>query len=309
MSLITAKYVTASAQTALQFNSETGWRSVSRGLRLVVLGYVVLIAGTPLGLALLRLGLSDAPLIRTPAGATAEDRDLVLLMALGTLGLTALFSYGLVLVGQWHCLMYSPQSQHAKELMYVCFNCVLMASLLNGLGAYLDGGSTYAALRAGPDELDRLDLWSASNLLQVGSAALGLLGAWLFSGYLRTVASCLQDKARARSVDVSMLLMGLLLGGSVGALFLVQRLSFRAQSVPWLVAGWLFCFALHLNAVHGVSRCLQAGLRRGLSRTMIRVVPGGAVAMHTLSGLHRMVKRPQDQPRRGGAPAPGSALG
>src|SRR5215469_17890687 len=38
MSLITAKYVNASAQTALQFNSETGWRAVSRGLRLVVLG-------------------------------------------------------------------------------------------------------------------------------------------------------------------------------------------------------------------------------------------------------------------------------
>jgi hypothetical protein len=305
MSLITAKYVNASTETALQYNSETGWRAVSRGLRLVVLGYIILIGGTGLGLALLRLGLSDAPLIRTAAGA--EDRDLVLLMALGALGLTALFSYGLVLVGQWHCLMYSPQAQHAKELMYVCFNCVLMASLMNGLGAYLDGGSTYAALRAGPDELDRLDLWSAGNLLQLGSAALGLLGAWLFSGFLRTVASCLQDRARARSVDVSLLLMGLLLGGSVGALFLVQRLSFRAQSVPWLVAGWLLCFALHLSAVNGVSRCLQAGLRRGLSRTMIRVVPRGAVAMHTLSGLHRMVEGTKDQPNRGGAPAPGSA--
>ena len=107
-------------------------------------------------------------------------------------------------------------------------------------------------------------------------------------------------------MDVSLLLMGLLLGGSVGALFLVQRLSFRAQSVPWLVAGWLFCFALHLNAVHGVSRCLQAGLRRGLSRTMLRIVPHGAVTLHTLSGLHRMVKATHDQPGRGGAPAPGS---
>ncbi len=307
MSLITAKYVNTPAQTALQFNSESSWRAVSRGLRLVVLGYVVLIGGTPLGLALLRLGLSDAPLIRTTAGATAEDRDLVLLMALGTLALTALVSYGLVLVGQWHCLMYSPQTQHAKEMMYVCFNCVLMASLLNGLGAYLDDGATYAALRAGPDELDRLDMWSAGNLLQLGSAALGLIGAWVFSGFLRTVAGCLQDQRRARRVDLSLLLMGLLLGGSVGALFLVQRLSFRAQSVPWLVGGWLLCFALHLNAVNGVSRCLQAGLRRGLSRTMIRVVPGGAVPMHTLSGLHRMMKGPQDQSRRPGAPAPGSA--
>ncbi len=305
MTLTTAKYLGAPAESALHFNTEAGWRSVSRGLRLVVLGYVVLIGGTALGLALLQLGLSDALLVRR--SAAGEDRGLLLLMALLSLGLTAVLSYGLVLVGQWHCLMYSPQAQHAKELMYVCFNCVLMASLLNGLGAYIDDGRTYAALRKGVDELDRLDLWSAGNLLQLGSAALGMLGAWVFSGYLRAVAGCLNDRARARSVDVSLLLMGLLLGGSVGALFLVQRLSFRAQSVPWLVAGWLFYFALHLNAVHGVSRCLQAGLRRGLSRTMLRVVPHGAVTMHTLSGLHRLANGTKKEPARaGGVPAPGS---
>lgn len=303
MTLVTEKYLHAPAENALQFNSETGWRAVSRGLRLVVLGYVVLIGGTALGLALLRLGLADGPLVRNAAG---EDRGLLLLLALGALGLTALCSYGLVLVGQWRCLMYSPQAQHAKELMYVCFTCVLLASLLNGFGAYLDDGRTYAALRAGPDELDRLDLWGAGNLLQLGSAALGLFGAWVFSGFLRAVAGCLQDRAQARRVDVSLLLMGLLLGGSVGALFLVQRLSFRAQSVPWLVGGWLLCFALHLNAVHGVSRCLQAGLRRGLSRTMVRIVPHGAVPMHTLSGLHRLTHGTKAEPRRPGAPAPGS---
>jgi len=137
MTLTTAKYLTASTtDNALQFNSENGCQAVSRGLRLIITGYVVLIGGTALGLFLVRWGLQDGPLVRL-SSAAADDRDLVLLMAVLTLGLTALFSYGLVLVGQWHCLMYSPQAQHAKELMYVCFNCLLLASLLNGLGAYL----------------------------------------------------------------------------------------------------------------------------------------------------------------------------
>jgi hypothetical protein len=88
-------------------------------------------------------------------------------------------------------------------------------------------------------------------------------------------------------VDLSLLLMGLLVGGSIGALFCVQRLSFRAQSVPWLIGGWLLCFVLHLNAVNSVFRCLHANLRRGLSRQVPRLA-SGAVPMHTLSGLHRL---------------------
>jgi hypothetical protein len=192
--------------------------------------------------------------------------------------------------------MYSPQAQHAKELMYACFNCLLMASLLNALGAYLDGGQVYATLRGGLDELDRLDLWSAGNLLQLSSAVLGLLAALVFSGYLRTVAGCFRDTARVRRVDLSLWLMGLLLGGSVGALFCVQRLSFRAQSIPWLVGGWLFCFALHLYAVGGAYRCVQGGLRRGRwSGPSLRQDPGAAVGVRSLSGLHRLAKKAQDR--------------
>ena len=288
MRLITAKYVSAPTESALQYNTETGWRSVGRGLRLVMLGYVVLLCGAGLGLGLLRVGMMDTPVVRKVADP--DDRDLVLAMGLLTLGLTALLSYALVLVGQWSCLMYSPQTQHAKELIYICFNCVLMASLLNGVGAYLDGGSTYAALRGGVDELDRLDLWSAGNLLQISSAVLGLFGAVVFSGYLRAVAGCFQDQSGARRVDLSLLLMGLLVGCSIGALFCVQRLSFRAWAVPWLIGGWLLCFVLHLNAVNAVFRCLHANLGRGLSRQVPRVASGGAVAMHTLSGLHRLAK-------------------
>jgi hypothetical protein len=291
MTLTTAKYLAATTtDNALQFNSESGWQAVSRGLRLIVTGYVVLIAGTALGLFLIRWGLEDGPLVRL-SSAAASDRDLLLLMAVLTLGATAIFSYGLVLVGQWHCLMYSPQAQHAKELMYVCFNCLLLGSLLNGLGAYLDGGRAYAALREGADGLDRLDLWATGNLLQLASAVLGLGAALVFSGFLRTVAGCFRDTARVRRVDLSLWLMGLLLGGSVGALFCVQRLSFRAQSLPWLVGGWLLCFALHLYAVSGAYLCVQGGLRRGRwANPSLRQDPGAAVGVRSLSGLHRLAQ-------------------
>jgi hypothetical protein len=295
MGLITAKYFHDCTETPLQFNTESGWKSVCTGLRLVVVGYVILIGGALAGWLLLRIGLDDGPIVRLTSRSTQDDRDTFIL--LGVLALTGagLFSYGFVLAGQWQCLMYAPQRQHTKELMYVCFNLVLVGSLLNAIGVYLDGARTYAAIREGLDEVAKLDPLSPGTLLQLGSIALGLVGSLVFSQFLRSVASCFQDRARVRSVDLNLGFVGLLVGGSAGTLLCVARLSFRAEFVPWLVSGWLLCFLWHLYLVYSVCRCLEDGLTSGAE------VNGkwtrqdqGATALHSLSGLHRLVKQTEE---------------
>jgi hypothetical protein len=40
---------------------------------------------------------------------------------------------------QWRCLTYAPERQGARELMYVCLNLVVIASLMNVAVAVLDG--------------------------------------------------------------------------------------------------------------------------------------------------------------------------
>jgi hypothetical protein len=291
MSLLTARYLMDREDEPTQFNSDAGWQAVSRGLLLVVLGYLVLIAGSVVGLLLLRLGVEDGPVIRH-LNQAMEDREAFLLLGLAALGLTALFSYGLVLAGQWRCLRYAPQHQHAKELMYLCFNCLVVGSALNVAGAYLDGARTYAALRGGLDQVNRLDLTSTGNVMQLASMGLGLVGSLVFSQFLRNVATCFHDEARVRSVDLNLAFVGLLLGGSVGTLFLVRRVAPKAELLPWLAAGWLACFAWHLLLVNGVRRCLRRGLDAGLGQdgASLRQDLPGAVHIHSLSGLYRMVR-------------------
>lgn len=295
MSLVTAKYFRDCTETPLQANTESGWKAVSTGLRLVALGYVILISGAVAGWLLLRAGMEDGPIVGLSSDAIQEERETCLLLGVLILAATALFSYGFVLVGQWHCLMYSPQHQNAKELMYVCFNLVLLGSLLNVVGAYLDGARTYAALRQGLAEVANLDPWSPGTLLQLCSVVLGLLGSLVFSQFLRTVASCFQDRARTQSVDLNLGFVGLLLGGSAGTLLCVARLSFRAAFLPWLACGWLLCFLWHLYLVCSVYRCVEDGLKRGAE------VDGkwlrrdqGSIVMHSLSGLHRLANRVKD---------------
>jgi hypothetical protein len=290
MTLRSAKFLTNVDDQPMQFNGGPGWQQISAGLRLVAWGYTALLIGSIVGVLLVWVVLSGHAVF----GPRPSDdySDQLLLFAVLTLGLTAIVSYGLVLAGQWRCLMYAPQRGSAKELIYVCLHCVLIGSVLNGVGAYLDGGKTYAALQQGWEGLHALDAWSPANMVQAGSLLLGVAGSLVFSQFLRNVAECFNDRRAARAVDFNLLFMGLLIGGSVGTHLFIRRLSLQGDTLPWLIGGWLLCFAWHLGLVIGVRWSVDAGLRR---LAVPRHVPppvgvAGAVLTHTLSGLRRIAR-------------------
>ena len=293
MVLSMAKYVHDDNDAPRQAAAlDKGWQDISKGLTLVVQGYLVLVIGGVLGAGLVWLAVRRGrPLPGLEFARGAGDG--LLLLGVVTLGLTALLSYGLVLGGLWRCLMYAPQRQSAKELMYVCITAILMASLLNVAGVWADGDRAYAALQHGWDDRAQLELHSPGVLLQLGSAGLGLFGSLVFSQFLRNAAGCFNDRARMRSVDLNLALVGLLLGGSVGTVFFVHRVAL--QLLPWLAGGWLLCLAWHLLLVRGVRRCVEEGFR---TQPSIRAAlpPGeetkasGAITMHSLSGLRRLAQ-------------------
>ena len=291
MELFMTKFVKDADNSPLQYNAKSGWQEVSKGLALVVRGYCVLIAGGPLAFLCIALacGGGPAPVRQT---LTQQNRDDLLLVGVLMVGVTALLSYGLVLLGQWRCLMYAPERQGARELMYVCLNLVIIASLMNVAGAVLDGAGTYAALRQGAACEDRLEWRSAGTLLQLGSAVVGLLASLIFSQFLRTVASCFDDRSRVRSVDFNLAFLGLLLGGSCGTFLYVRRLASQTEMLPWLAGGWLLCFAWHLWLVNRVRQSVRTALQeepKPQRDWTVQAVPGG-VLLHTLSGLRRMAR-------------------
>jgi hypothetical protein len=291
MSLRSAGFLQKMDSRVLQFNALLGWRQISAGLRLVAFGYCALLLGSAVSAVLIWSALSDQPLFGLNTGR--DDRNLLPLFLGASLLLTALFSYGLVIAGQWRCLMYAPQRSNAKELIYICFHCLIVGSVLNGIGAYLDGVANYKALQHGWTGLQEIDAWSAGNLMQVGSILLGIAGSLVFSQFLRNVADCFKDRRRARAVDLNLWFMGLLVGGSVGAVICMRQLALRANALPWLAAGWLLCFGWHLWLVLRVRRCVDEGLRHITAEERAIPIPVdgvGAVLTHTLSGLHRLAR-------------------
>jgi hypothetical protein len=146
--------------------------------------------------------------------------------------------------------------------------------------------------------VEKLDPWSAGNLLQLVSAGLGLFGSLVFNQFLRSVAICFQDRGRVRSVDLNLGFMGLLLGGSIGTLFFVKRVSFRTEFFPWLVTGWLLCFIWHLYLVHSAYRCVDEGLLRssGVNALGLPSDEIGSIPIHTLSELHQLAQSGSSPP-------------
>ena len=199
MALTTAKYVQSNT-SPLQFNSEFGWQEVSRGLRSVLRGYLALAAGILLGGLLIRSAVEGDWLVQL-VGGTRNDRDTMLLLGVVGLGLGVVACYALVLVGQWRCLMYAPTHQNARELMYVCINCLAISSITNAIGLYLEGLNTYAALREGLEAVQALNYRSAGMLLQIVGCMVALFGALVYSQFLRNVASCFSNPSLARGLD------------------------------------------------------------------------------------------------------------
>ena len=115
MSLATAKYVSAATESghgALHDPDWNSWLPISRGLRMVVLGYRVLVAGAILSPPLLWLGIHEGPWSEWLEQHKRHPHAL-LFLGLIVLALTALFSHGWLLRGYALCLNYAPRHRGA----------------------------------------------------------------------------------------------------------------------------------------------------------------------------------------------------
>jgi hypothetical protein len=297
----TAQYIKETAQeTPLRYNQKSAWEGIGTGLGLVVWGYGALVAGVGLGTGILWHVSGTGPL-KSLIGPAQHNRAALLPLGIAIIGLSVLVSSGLILTGQWRCLMDAPQQQKSKGFLLVSLAVFLFALVLSIGGVCLDGARTYNALLNGGPELSNFDACTPGNLLLAGAAGLVLFSSLLFSQFLRNVSACFDDAGQMRSVDTNLAFVGLLLGGSVGIMFCAYRFAFRAEVLPWLIGGWLVCVVWQLLLASGVRQCIDDGLR-GCLEDSLSDLPApapepearftrGSVTMNTLSGLRRLASK------------------
>ncbi len=259
------------------------WKEVQQGIRLVLLGYTVLVViGAPGVFFLWLSGYPDRVAVSGLGLTPDETAELGWVIT----GAGALLAYLLVLVGQWRCLGHAPQRHGGKEFIYTSILCLLTAPPCLIAAHYLGGADNYSLLAAGLDRAGLRDFLYGPGPLQVAGVLLGLLSVLCFSGFVHGVCKCMgRPGERRRSF---FWLAGFLVGGSVG-IFLTPPSAPRSEVFTGLVAGWAICLLWHVALVAAASRLIDITLRHGGRLSGQHRVDAGQKP-RPYSGIHRYLQ-------------------
>jgi hypothetical protein len=274
----------------LQPTTVSRWREVSRGLQLSGLGYAILLIVVLPALVLIWVSSHGYRYFPVPASLRQnEDWEFLgwfLAAVAGPLG------YLVTLLGQWRCLKLAPQGHGAKELLFTCILCLLVAPLLLGIAHFTGGARNYALYLEGLEGLHNLNWLLGGVLLQLAGMGLLLLNFLLFAQFLRAIGECLGRSAVARLVEFYSFFVCLLLGSSVGTVLCGHSFAFGRTAIPVLLAGWLGYFLWHLVLTFVVRRQVDLGLLGVSGAAQPGIRSDAKDSSKRYSGVHRLFHPP-----------------
>jgi hypothetical protein len=262
-----------------EFSGEVGWQGVGTGLRRILFGHLLCI-GSVLGVVALAVLLVPEHAV-THASNQIDWVEIILLVAVLVAVLTILTSYGMLLTGQWLCLMYAPERCGAKWMMFSAMTCLVAAPVLNITASFLvdqelvrahkkpDHSATgiMRGVKDYPQALEEPDIY---GYLRLAGSGLGVLSSLFFILFLRSVARCFEDRTRVLLVDGYLIFSVLLTGGTFYLFYGGQGMVADALLALALAGGWLLCFLYYLFLITSLGNCVMAaqpGTRSPLSAT------------------------------------------
>jgi hypothetical protein len=252
-----------------QLRLECGWTDVARGLRQIVLGYVVLVAGILIGSLLVVMSAIEMGKTGRALGKMSVGGMWQFYAGMGLVSLSSLFSWGMVLAGKFKCLLNAPERHSARWLMFFCLAGALIGPTFN-IAAGIAFTQRPLELKRGARGLAEIKLSKTGRVIQVIGMGCGLLSPLAFLLFLRAVARCLERKGVEQflngyfAVSVGLIaLAGYLLfapptAGPRLLLYLaVLGLGWLGWGVTYLIASW-FMNSCILQAVGNIRSPLEA---------------------------------------------------
>lgn len=216
--------------------NEKAWAEVAGGLGKVLLGYVALVFGYLVAAAFFYS--CYAPILNNKPVKIEHVWYFYIGSAISMV--TGLLAWGLILAGQWRCLMNSPERQGARWIIFFCMTCVVMGPVLHML-AWFGGLSTPIRWTGGPQAFHGLKIKFTMMGLYVMIASLTTSGLYKLSFwfYLQTVTSCMQaTKARAVVFLFFVVVLGMA-GATYWWLFGGLHPNAVRDLAPWVAGGWV----------------------------------------------------------------------
>jgi hypothetical protein len=143
----------------------------------------------------------------------------MLYLGLGILSVIGLISYGIIVGGQFKCMMGAAERHGARWFMFICIACLSFGPAFE----IASGASNYQAmqeLKSNPAAIRDLQLNPLGQWLRLIGFAISMLYPLLFLLFLRAVAICLRSNPHVLLVNFFVLIAAMMVVATGYVLYL-----------------------------------------------------------------------------------------
>jgi hypothetical protein len=244
-----------------RLRSELGWTEVSKGLSKVLIGYAVMLLGILVGLGLLLMSVygmgEELKRSKMPSNTSMWQ----FYIGLAILGLVGIFGYGMIIAGQFRCMMGASERHGARWFMFFCITCLFFGPALN-IAAGIACAQKPPEFQQGAQGLAEIQPTQTGQYVQMAGFAAWVLYSLLFVLFLRAVAKCLDSHMHVALVNFYLIFAGFLVAGTAFVQFGPKNLAVTRDLMVTLGIGWGICFLFYIFVIASVRGCITTTMAR-----------------------------------------------
>jgi hypothetical protein len=210
----------------LEFNDhlrmELGWGDVAKGLNQVLFGYGVFILGVTLGAGLLVIGLfsmlDPGAALHKPAAKPSNASLWMIYLGLGILSVIGLISYGIIVGGQFKCMMGAAERHGARWCMFLTIACLFLGPAFN-VAAGISSRQALQDLKKNPAAVKDIQINPLGQWLHLIGFGISMLYPMCFLLFLRATAVCLRVEGQVMLVNAFLVFAGVVVAGTAFMMF------------------------------------------------------------------------------------------
>jgi hypothetical protein len=258
--------------TNAHLRMEPGWYEVQKALWRILLGYLIMVFGVVVGVAVIFMVIGlRAP--DGPAWSVSQINQIAVMAGLGVVTIGGALGYMFIITGHWGCLMGTPDRLGARWLIFASLLCLVAGPVLNFTSGFADTkkkpgvieswrSKDYLISQRELDEWTAMDFGTPQGYMRLIGSVMSYTSLLLFILFLRAIARCFEDRARMWLANLYLLFM---IGLSSASLFLslvsLKLLFAQPLIIVALGVGWLIAFIWYLLLVASVRVCVAHGMK------------------------------------------------
>jgi hypothetical protein len=242
---------------------ELGWGDVAAGLGKVLIGYTVLFVGVSIGVGLLVVAFIGFQADVAKGLKPSNGHWWELYLGLGILKVIGIISMGIIIGGQFKCMLHAAERHGARWFMFMCIACLFLGPAFQ-VAAGIASWQAIAEIKNHPGKLDAFHFSPLAQRLLLTGFAISMLYPLFFILFLRAVATCLRLAKHALLIDVFLAFATLLAGATMYGLYKHPLGGPPVPPVPALLvaAGWLVVGVLYVGLIAMMRICINMVISR-----------------------------------------------